>query len=63
MFGNDRLVKPRPASLVLALVIAIVVFALTKISAMSTYIIALMTLVILIIASYTGSIWATRGKH
>jgi hypothetical protein len=63
MFGNDRLAKPRTISLVLALIIAIVVFALTKTSAMATYVIALMTLVMLIITSFTGSIWATRGKQ
>jgi len=63
MFGNDRLAKPRTVSLVLALIIAFVVFALTKVSAVATYVIALMTFVILIITSYTGSIWATRGKQ
>lgn len=63
MFGNDRLAKPRTASLVLALALAIVVFTLTKISAMATYAIALMTLIIVIITSFIGSIWATRGKQ
>lgn len=62
-FGNDRLARPRTASLVLALVVAVVVFFLMRVSPMISYFIALMTLVVIVITSYTDSMWATKAKQ
>jgi len=63
MWGGDKLIKPKNISLLLSIVIAIIVFFLSQISAFIGYFLALFTLIMIIVAELMGSIWPTQTKE
>ncbi|NVJ61573.1 MAG: hypothetical protein HWE27_14350 [Gammaproteobacteria bacterium] len=62
MFRYDQLVKPKAASIILSFAIAISSFVIQMYSLWGGYILALVFLLNMILASLLDSFWPTRGK-
>lgn len=62
MLSSQKLGKPRTKSLVLTPVVAIMAFALAAVTPRYGYLLALLAMVAIILASWTGSFWPSQMK-
>ena len=62
MFTNQKLQKPKKQSLIFVLLVAIAAYYIQQVSAFGGYLLALLTLLMIIIASWTNSYWPTKQK-
>lgn len=62
MLDGDTLVWPKRISILLSVIFSLVFFFLSQISPIFGYLLALLTLIMMIIASLVSSYWPTENK-
>ena len=63
MFRGDRYTKPKASSFIGALLVAVLAAGGAYLSSVIGYFIALLTMLMIIVASYTDSIWPKERKR
>ena len=62
MFTTQKLKRPKLISLILTILVALAAYYIQHVSAFGGYLLALLALIMIIVASLTNSYWPTKQK-